>query len=44
VADNRVASWGEWVQADRELSALIAADYREVDNAEGVAILKRNGT
>ena len=44
VADNRVASWSEWVQADRELSALIAANYREVDNAEGVAILKRNGT
>ena len=44
VADNRVASWSEWVKADRELSALVAANYREVDNAEGVAILKRNGT
>jgi hypothetical protein len=44
VADNRAASWSEWVKADGELSALIAANYREVDNAEDVAILKRNGT
>src|SRR5580693_8145439 len=42
VVDKR-ASWSEWVNADRDLSALLAADYREVGNADGVAIFKRDG-
>lgn len=44
VVDNRVVPWSEWVNADRDLSALVAADYREVGSADGVAILKRNAT
>jgi hypothetical protein len=43
VVDKHGASWSEWVNADRDLSALLAADYREVGNADGVAIFKRNG-
>jgi hypothetical protein len=37
------ASWREWVNADRDLSALLAADYRAVGNADGLAIFKRDG-
>ena len=43
VVDKHGASWSEWVNADRDLSALLAADYREVGNADGVAIFKRDG-
>jgi hypothetical protein len=43
VVGNHGASWSEWVNADRDLSALLAADYREVGNADGLAIFKRNG-
>jgi len=42
--NNRVVHWGEWLRADRDLSALVAANYREVDSADGVVILERNGT
>jgi hypothetical protein len=40
--NNRAARWGEWVKADPDLAALVAANYRVVDQADGVAILKRN--
>lgn len=43
VVDNHGASWSEWVNADRDLSALLAANYREVGNADGLAIFKRDG-
>jgi hypothetical protein len=43
VVDKHGASWREWVNADRELSALLAADYRAVGNADGLAIFKRDG-
>jgi hypothetical protein len=43
VVDNHGASWSEWVNADRDLSALLAADYREAGNADGLAIFKRDG-
>ena len=43
VVDNHGASWSEWVNADRDLSALLAADYRAVGNADGLAIFKRDG-
>ncbi len=43
VVDNRGASWSEWVNADRDLSALLAADYREAGSADGLAIFKRDG-
>jgi hypothetical protein len=43
VVDNSGASWREWVSADRDLAVLLAADYREVGNADGLAIFKRNG-
>jgi hypothetical protein len=43
VVDNHGASWREWVNADRELSALLAADYRAVGNADGLTIFKRDG-
>lgn len=36
-------SWSDWVNADRELSGLIAANYQQAGNADGVAIYKRNG-
>jgi hypothetical protein len=42
--DNHAVSWSGWLSADPDLSALVAANYREVDNADNVAILKRNGT
>ena len=42
VVDKR-ASWSEWVNADRDLSALLAADYRAVGKADGLAIFKRDG-
>ena len=31
------------MNADRDLSALLAADYRAVGNTDGVAIFKRDG-
>jgi hypothetical protein len=43
VVDKHGASWSEWVNADRDLSVLLAADYREVGKADGLAIFKRNG-
>jgi hypothetical protein len=42
--DGHGASWSEWVKADRDLSALAAANYREAGSADGLAVLKRNGT
>jgi hypothetical protein len=32
------------VDGDRDLSALIAANYREVGTADDVIVLKRDGT
>jgi hypothetical protein len=43
VVDNHGASWREWVNADRDLAALLAADYRAVGNADGLVIFKRDG-
>jgi len=43
VVDKHGASWSDWVNADRELSALLAADYRAAGNADGLAIFKRDG-
>jgi hypothetical protein len=43
VVDKHGASWREWVNADRELSVLLAADYRAAGNADGLAIFKRDG-
>jgi hypothetical protein len=43
VIDNHGASWSEWVSADRDLSALLTANYREAGNADGLAIFKRDG-
>jgi hypothetical protein len=43
VVDNHGASWSEWVNADRDLSVLLAADYREAGKADGLAIFKRDG-
>jgi hypothetical protein len=43
VVDKHGASWSEWVNADRDLSALLAADYRAVGKADGLAIFKRDG-
>ncbi len=37
-------SWSDWVNADRDLSGLIAANYRRAGSADGVAIYKRNGS
>jgi len=37
-------SWGDWVNADHDLSGLIAANYRQAGSADGLAIYKRNGT
>lgn len=44
VVDDRVVPWSEWVNADRELFALVAANYREIGRADGVIILERHGT
>jgi hypothetical protein len=43
VVDNHGASWRDWVNADRDLAALLAADYRAVGNADGLVIFKRDG-
>lgn len=43
VVDKHGASWSDWVNADRDLSALLAADYRAAGNADGLAIFKRDG-
>jgi hypothetical protein len=42
--DDRGPRWSEGVDGDRELSALIAADYRKVGTADDIIVLKRDGT
>ncbi len=42
--DDRGPRWSEGVDGDRDLSALIAANYREVGIADDIIVLKRNGT
>ncbi len=42
--DNRGYHWSEWLDADPDLSALVAANYRDVGSADGVDVLKRKGT
>lgn len=43
LTDNRVFRWGQWIAADRQLSALLAANYREAGSADGITILERAG-
>jgi hypothetical protein len=42
--DDRGPRWSEGVDGDRELSALIAANYREVGIADDIIVFKRDGT
>jgi hypothetical protein len=42
--DDRGPRWSEGVDGDRDLSALIAANYREVGIADDIIVLKRDGT
>jgi hypothetical protein len=41
--DDRGPRWSEGVDGDRDLSALIAANYREVGIADDIIVLKRDG-
>ena len=42
--DDRGPRWSEGVDGDRDLSAIIAANYREVGIADDIIVLKRDGT
>lgn len=42
--DDRGPRWSEGVDGDRDLSALIAANYREVGTADDIIVLERDGT
>ena len=42
--DDRGPRWSEGVDGDRELSAIIAANYREVGIADDIIVLERDGT
>jgi hypothetical protein len=44
LVDKHVPFWSEWITADRDLSTLVAASYREVESADGIAVLKRQSS